>query len=383
AKVGGALSQAYPATFGLGGIANNFVSGMAGGVAGAATRSLLTGTDFGDNILADLPSVIGNTIGNAIAGKFDEFRVQRRIDAALGAPATKAQEQAASNAIADDPVNSLQWGGKPLGAAEAQQLIIDRIKLDEIYATSMGTDPVFLRKYLAFRSSLTAADAYNTTSNQAILGADLTRTSGDYVRGIISDNRGNGYQGYLYHDNVGDRNIFANAGTNDALDLRTDYELGGDTYVSQLDTAAQNARQLLLNEVPNLSFTGHSLGGPLAILQGLTIGRPVETFNSAPFSSALAKVYGVRLSAANRLVTNYRVANDPLSMAENNHALITAGALALEEIPVLGRRLPSDLPSRAWHLAPPPGRMISLPASSATGLAAHSIVNVANLLTAW
>jgi hypothetical protein len=28
-------------------------------VTGAATRSLLTGTDFGDNILADLPSVIG------------------------------------------------------------------------------------------------------------------------------------------------------------------------------------------------------------------------------------------------------------------------------------------------------------------------------------
>jgi YD repeat-containing protein len=66
----GQLAANYTGTFGQGGIGNSFVSGMAGGVAGAATRSLLTGTDFGDNLLADLPSIIGNTIGNAIASRF-------------------------------------------------------------------------------------------------------------------------------------------------------------------------------------------------------------------------------------------------------------------------------------------------------------------------
>ncbi len=47
--------------------ANQAVSGMAGAIAGAATRSLANGSDFGDNILAALPNVIGTTIGNMIA----------------------------------------------------------------------------------------------------------------------------------------------------------------------------------------------------------------------------------------------------------------------------------------------------------------------------
>lgn len=50
------------------GMANSLVSGGAGAFAGAATRSILTGTSFGDNLIAVLPDVIGSTIGNAIAG---------------------------------------------------------------------------------------------------------------------------------------------------------------------------------------------------------------------------------------------------------------------------------------------------------------------------
>jgi hypothetical protein len=52
-----------------GGFTNSMISGAAGGLAGAATRSLIDGTSFGDNILAALPDVIGSTIGNAIGGR--------------------------------------------------------------------------------------------------------------------------------------------------------------------------------------------------------------------------------------------------------------------------------------------------------------------------
>ncbi len=45
---------------------NNMISGAAGGLAGAAARSLVTGTDFGDNIMAVLPDVIGQTVGSII-----------------------------------------------------------------------------------------------------------------------------------------------------------------------------------------------------------------------------------------------------------------------------------------------------------------------------
>jgi hypothetical protein len=39
-----------------------------GAVAGAAARSLITGTNFGDNLIAVLPDVIGSTIGNMLVG---------------------------------------------------------------------------------------------------------------------------------------------------------------------------------------------------------------------------------------------------------------------------------------------------------------------------
>jgi hypothetical protein len=43
------------------------ISGMAGGIAGAAARSVVEGTSFGDNLMRALPDVIGSTLGNAIA----------------------------------------------------------------------------------------------------------------------------------------------------------------------------------------------------------------------------------------------------------------------------------------------------------------------------
>lgn len=53
----------------LGKYGNQLISGMAGGIAGAAGQSLITGNDFGDTLMASLPSIIGNTIGNIVADK--------------------------------------------------------------------------------------------------------------------------------------------------------------------------------------------------------------------------------------------------------------------------------------------------------------------------
>lgn len=44
-----------------------FFSSMAADVANAATRSVLEGSDFGDNVIAALPDIIGQTIGGIIA----------------------------------------------------------------------------------------------------------------------------------------------------------------------------------------------------------------------------------------------------------------------------------------------------------------------------
>ncbi len=66
-----------------------FVSGMAGAIAGAATRSLLTGKDFGDNLIAVLPDVIGNVIGTAIGNA-----IISGSDAANADTANEARPQA-------------------------------------------------------------------------------------------------------------------------------------------------------------------------------------------------------------------------------------------------------------------------------------------------
>ena len=362
--------------------ANSALSGAAGSIVGAATRSLLTGTDFGDNIISDLPGLIGQTIGNLVASGIQQQQaseVQGKIDATLAAPATDAESQAAADAIAADP-NSLQWGGKTLAPTDAQQIIIDRTRMDQLAQTQLGQTQAFQDKYAAFQDGLAANDAYNVTSNQTILGQYITRvTSGDYVQGLVTDDQASGYQGYLYHDSVGDRYVFADAGTQDATDRATDYALGGNKPVPQLTIARENALQLVANGVPNLTFTGHSLGGALAIIQGLTVGDRVVTFNTAPFTSTMASLYNVNLSNANQLVTNYRVSNDPLSMAEDNHALVTGVALALKSNPLIGPFLPPTLSENAWRLAPPPGKIITLPAAAPIA-GAHFMVNVLNIL---
>jgi YD repeat-containing protein len=72
--VGGAVSRGLDphglATHGAAAWAHQSLSGAASSFAGAAARSLINGSDFGDNLLAVLPDVIGSTIGNLIGGDF-------------------------------------------------------------------------------------------------------------------------------------------------------------------------------------------------------------------------------------------------------------------------------------------------------------------------
>lgn len=66
AGVGQAVGGVLPDS--LTGDARGFVAGLVGGAAGAGARSLIQGTSFGDNLMAALPDIIGQTIGNMVAG---------------------------------------------------------------------------------------------------------------------------------------------------------------------------------------------------------------------------------------------------------------------------------------------------------------------------
>jgi hypothetical protein len=67
AGAGGGVSSWAGGLKGVNGSAGQLISGVAGDIANAATRSLINGTDFGDNLIAALPDTIGSTIGNIVA----------------------------------------------------------------------------------------------------------------------------------------------------------------------------------------------------------------------------------------------------------------------------------------------------------------------------
>jgi hypothetical protein len=70
-----------------GGYAMSAATGMAGAIGNAATRSLIEGSSFGDNVLRSLPDVIGSTIGNMIAdGVAAMARRPKQASAAMGGP---------------------------------------------------------------------------------------------------------------------------------------------------------------------------------------------------------------------------------------------------------------------------------------------------------
>jgi predicted chitinase len=64
---GAALGGGVSSQIKLGGFGGNLVRNAAGGIANAAARSVIDGTDFGDNIMAALPDIIANTVGNLVA----------------------------------------------------------------------------------------------------------------------------------------------------------------------------------------------------------------------------------------------------------------------------------------------------------------------------
>ncbi|WP_426000361.1 Ig-like domain-containing protein [Caulobacter sp. DWR1-3-2b1] len=76
--------------------ANEALKGAAAGIAGAAAESLINGSNFGDNLQRSIPSVIGNTVGNMIAGRIldaaDRRAQEREQQAQEAEQAQQAQE---------------------------------------------------------------------------------------------------------------------------------------------------------------------------------------------------------------------------------------------------------------------------------------------------
>lgn len=108
ANIGGAATQFTQATQ-----LNLALSGAAAAIAGAATRSLATGSDFGDNIMRALPDVVGSTIGNlvtnGIAAPQSSFQRLKQAGGVQLADSDQIQSEASPEiVITAKRLNSLQ-----------------------------------------------------------------------------------------------------------------------------------------------------------------------------------------------------------------------------------------------------------------------------------
>ena len=63
-------------------IAKNLVVGAAGAIAASATKSVIEGTDFGDNLVNALPDVLIDTLGQVVEKKISDITLHLRADIA-------------------------------------------------------------------------------------------------------------------------------------------------------------------------------------------------------------------------------------------------------------------------------------------------------------
>jgi len=134
---GGVLSETGAELQQNAGIANalgttgiNIVSGVAGDIANAATVSLISGTDFGDNILRALPDTIGATIGNAIAGEIDQ------------ASNTAGQDARVANGPPRSLVDNLGQGADNSDLTEFQGYNDAQVQFSDLSGGGNGTSDV-------------------------------------------------------------------------------------------------------------------------------------------------------------------------------------------------------------------------------------------------
>jgi hypothetical protein len=96
----------------VGSFGNRFGSTMADAIAQAATRSIIQGNSFGDNLIASLPSAIGNLAGRALAGASG---ITPLIDGKRGGVA---------NSTMQDSSNSGTGGQQTIGQQVTDEIVV-------------------------------------------------------------------------------------------------------------------------------------------------------------------------------------------------------------------------------------------------------------------
>lgn len=172
-------------------------------------------------------------------------------------------------------------------------------------------------------------DVYLDTSNPALLPAGYTALSDAEAEarfpGFTAQDANSGFYSRVYHDaNTGDH-VVVNRGTNDASapvgilrqtpDGQTNWALLRGNKTHQADLALRNANVVDRATGGHVRFTGHSLGGALASLQGAATQRPTTVFNPLGLNDDLFAKYNVAEADFDRNVHAYVVEGEPVALA--------------------------------------------------------------------
>ncbi|WEJ99469.1 MAG: LysM peptidoglycan-binding domain-containing protein [Candidatus Sphingomonas phytovorans] len=344
--VGAVVSGVNGAT-NFGGFEGRLVSGVLGAIAGGATRSLIDGSSFGDNVIAALPDVIGATIGQIVADG-----VQRTVD--FGKQVSALEKAGISTKDAKSYVRQLgklqrgdisgfldQGGAGGAGitahtpaeerayaaalsqtgsASDAQTALLatalsERLDLDarRVGASSLSTKVKdgFFRFKGAIDRALISTEVYFDRTIPEMLPKGYSRLSGAQVRSLGFDpsrltDTASGYFSALYVA-PGENYIYANRGTDSGADWKSNALQSLGKVSPQYQRAIDNAVDLRDTLQSKLSFTGHSLGGGLATAQALVTGLRATVFDPAGVHSNTLARYNANFSRVNELVTSYYV----------------------------------------------------------------------------
>lgn len=162
-KLGGGLKPLYGegAERSFNNIAAHTGVGAAQALANAATRSVLEGTSFGDNVLAALPDVIGSTIGQILAGRIldqpevgDAVTVTASPQGANSGPAYSADGEQLKSLVSEQ--DRQKWRANNLSELEMRR--------------AAETDPA---KQASLDSKIAEMEAINDALTKQLVGKDV------------------------------------------------------------------------------------------------------------------------------------------------------------------------------------------------------------------
>ncbi len=132
-----------------------------------------------------------------------------------------------------------------------------------------------------------------------------------------------GFYSRVYHDSESDTYIVVNRGTDDGWapwgivrgspDGSTNGALMFGHKTRQADLALVNADAVSEATGGKVAFSGHSLGGALASLQGAQLGKPATVFNPLGLHEGLFDRYAISREGLDAHVRSYVVDGDPVA----------------------------------------------------------------------